>query len=142
MVAGTEEKGKTIGKRKSRSGVAAGTVVMLVEDEDSVRRVAGEILQAAGYTILEAKNGKEALRLAQRKDIAIKVLIADAIMPEMSGAEVAKELSREHPGLQTILISGYPETILRGKQTVANAFYLRKPFSVEALMRAVERAVK
>ena len=139
MAVDTESTRKRV--TKSCEGAAA-TVVMLVEDEDSVRRVAGEILQAAGYTVLEAKNGKEALGLAQRKEIEVKVLIADVIMPEMSGPEVAKELSREHPRLQTIFISGYPENILRGKQAVPNAFYLRKPFSVEALMGAVEKAAK
>jgi two-component system, cell cycle sensor histidine kinase and response regulator CckA len=115
-------------------------VVMLVEDDDSVRRVAGEILTTAGYTILQAKNGQEALLLAERKAAAISVLIADVIMPEMSGPDVAKRLLRLHPQLRTIFISGYPENVLRNRQVVPNASYLRKPFSVEALMRAVSKA--
>lgn len=142
MAVSTESRTKAVTKPKAVHDVTKRPVVMLVEDEDSVRRVTGEILQAAGYTVLEAKDGKEALRLAQRKETEIKVLIADVIMPEMSGPEVAEELSRGHPQLKTIFISGYAENVLYGKQRVPNALYLRKPFSVEGLMRAVERAAK
>ena len=130
------------GAKKSKSGASDAIVVLLVEDEESVRRVAGEILQAAGYTVLIAPNGREALRLAQRKAAEIRVLIADVILPGMSGPEVAQELSREQPGLKTIFISGYSEDVLRGKQVSADAVYLRKPFSVEALMLAVAKAAK
>ena len=141
MTVSTDTTSKAIGNRKS-SHAAAGTVVMLVEDEDSVRRVAGEILQSAGYTVLEAKNGKEALRLAHRKGLEVHVLIADVIIPEMNGPELAKALLREYPRLTIIFISGYPENVLHGNQRLANAFYLRKPFSVEGLMRAVEKAAQ
>ncbi len=139
MTVSTQRTSKAIGKPKSSGGAAAGTVVMLVEDEDCVRRVAGEILQSAGFTVLEAKNGKEALRLVHRKALELRVLVADVIMPGMNGPELAKELLREYPRLKIIFISGYPENVLHGNQRLANAFYLRKPFSVEGLMRAVEK---
>jgi two-component system, cell cycle sensor histidine kinase and response regulator CckA len=127
--------------RRGGAGVAEPAVVMVVEDEDAVRRVVGEILQAAGYTVLEAKNGKEALRLARRKAAAITVLVADVVMPGVSGPELARELSESNPAMKTIFISGYAEQSRTEKQSAVKAFYLRKPFSADNLTQMVARAV-
>ncbi len=134
---GDEEKSRT---SQDRGGTRP--LVLLVEDEDAVRRVAGEILSAAGYVVLQAKNGREALNLLERRGGTVEVLVADVVMPRMSGPELAQELSRRYEGLQTIFISGYPEHHFFAKGTArVNAFYLYKPFSVEALTRIVARAL-
>jgi len=126
---------------RGSAGVADPAMVMVVEDEDAVRRVVGEILQAAGYAVLEAKNGEEALRLARRKAGAITVLVADVMMPGMSGPELARQLSKSNPDMKTIFISGYAEQFRTEKRSTAKAFYLRKPFSAHGLTQMVARAV-
>ncbi len=116
--------------------------MLIVEDEDAVRRVAGEILSSAGYAVLQAKNGMEALSLVERRGTAVDVLVADVVMPGMNGPELAEELRQRHPGVKTIFISGYPEHHLLSKGTGrVNAFYLYKPFSVKALTRIVAQAI-
>lgn len=141
------ERGATLdreGEKRLRKGrgAAGRTTVLLVEDEDAVRRVAGEILSGAGYAVLQAKNGVEALTLVERRGAMVDVLVSDVIMPAMNGPELAQELSQRHPGMKTIFISGYPEHHLRSQGTGrVNAFYLYKPFSVEALTGIVARAV-
>lgn len=114
--------------------------LLLVEDEDAVRRVAGEILTAAGHLVLQAKNGQEALNLLRRLGGTLDLLVADVVMPNMNGPELAKQLSLRYPAMKTIFISGYPEHQIMGKSR-ANAFYLYKPFSVEALTRIVAHAL-
>lgn len=132
-----------IGERRSEKAEAAErALILLVEDEDSVRQVAGEILQAEGYLVLEAKNGQEALRLLQREAIAVDVLVTDVVMPGMNGLDLAEELTRRRREMRTIFISGYTQHPLLEKRSMpATAFYLRKPFSVEALTRTVREAL-
>ncbi len=128
--------------RTTRGRSGARPTVLLVEDEDAVRRVAGEILSGAGYVVLEAKNGREALSLLERRRGTVDVLVADVVMPAMSGPELAQQLGRRYQGMATIFISGYPEHHIFTQGTArVNAFYLYKPFSVEALTKTVERAL-
>ncbi len=135
-----DERSKGMSRRGS-AGVAAPAMVMVVEDEDAVRRVVGEILEGAGYMVLEAKNGEEALRLARRKRAAITVLVADVVMPGIRGPELARELSESNPDMKTIFISGYAEQFRTEKQSAVKAFYLRKPFSADGLTQMVALAV-
>jgi two-component system, cell cycle sensor histidine kinase and response regulator CckA len=123
-----------------KSGAAQRATVLVVEDEDAVRLVVGEILQGEGYVVHEAKNGREALSLLERKGVAVNVLVTDVVMPGMNGLDLAEELTGRDAQTKTIFISGYAEHPLLQRHT-ANAFYLRKPFSVEALTRIVSQAL-
>jgi len=113
-------------------------VLLVCEDEEPVRRVACQVLRAAGYKILEAENGKRALDAAARHDGKIDLLISDVIMPEMNGKELAVEMGRRYAGMRVMFISGYTDDVLddqvhRGE----GKDFLQKPFNPTTLLRRV-----
>jgi len=128
----------------STCSLATEATVLLVEDEDAVRRVAGEVLQTAGYSVLEAKNGHEALQLMERLHASPDILITDVVMPIMNGPDLAAQLSARYPHLRTVFISGYTQHPLlsRNRGFTPPALYLHKPFSMEALTGIVARALE
>jgi PAS domain S-box-containing protein len=81
--------------------------ILLAEDEDSLRTLTRNTLQGRGYTVLEAKNGVEALKIGRNYVGSIDLLLTDVVMPEMGGHELAQELIRERPGIKVVYISGY-----------------------------------
>jgi CheY-like chemotaxis protein len=112
--------------------------VLLVEDEDAVRAVARRVLAKHGYTVIEARNGGEALSLLVRGDHAIDLVLTDAVMPQMSGPELAAAIESLRPELPVILMSGYTDAdLLRRGALASDTSILTKPFTVESLLRAV-----
>src|SRR6202040_561670 len=92
------------------SSLACGTeTVLLAEDEQDVREVAREFLESAGYTVIKAHDGAEALKLVGTHEGAIELLITDMVMPGMSGQELAGRLQQKRAGLRTLYMSGYSE---------------------------------
>jgi CheY-like chemotaxis protein len=114
----------------------AGETVLLVEDEDAVRRLARLTLESHGFTVLDAHSPGDALLLAEQHPGTIDLLVTDVIMPGMSGRELAERLLRSRPGLKVLYMSGYSDDILdeRGALGPGMAF-LPKPFSPAALAR-------
>ena len=80
--------------------------ILLVEDEAEVRNLIAEILRGNGYTVLEARAGDEAWAFADRSGTMIDLLITDVVMPRMSGPELADRVSRRHPELRVLYVSG------------------------------------
>jgi two-component system cell cycle sensor histidine kinase/response regulator CckA len=117
--------------------------VLLVEDEAVVRQSAREFLNLNGYTVLEAKNGEDALRIARDHAGPIDLMITDVVMPHLGGAKLAGELARERPAMKVLFVSGYAEnTVLRhGAIDVTNNF-LQKPFSLKALARKIREVLQ
>src|SRR5581483_3995137 len=94
--------------KKTRSApTQQGAVILLVEDEPSLRALAREVLGEAGYEVLEASDGKEALRVASALTSQPALLLTDVVMPEMSGLELAEALGKKWPGLPVVYTSGY-----------------------------------
>jgi len=83
--------------------------ILLVEDEQGVRDLVRDVLQARGYTILEARHGIEALAVARRHRGPIDLLLTDVVMPRMGGPELAECLAARQPGLKVLYMSGYTE---------------------------------
>ncbi|HXE34989.1 MAG TPA: PAS domain S-box protein [Verrucomicrobiae bacterium] len=116
--------------------------VLLAEDEQDVREVAREFLESGGYTVIEAHNGVEALRLAAEHGAAVDLLVTDMVMPGMTGKELAGRLQHQHSGLGVIYMSGYSEqTAAETTQVDANMRLLTKPFSRGSILRAVREAL-
>ena len=111
--------------------------LLLVEDEESVRRLARKILARQGYTVLEAANGVEALELCARHAGRIDLVVSDVVMPFMSGVELTDRLQAVRPGLPVLLMSGYTGDALGHDLTDANERFLEKPFTPDALARKV-----
>ena len=112
--------------------------ILLVEDEDAVRSLARRILERRGYTVLEARHGRDALRIVKGHDGALDLVISDVVMPEMSGSELARQLGALRPGIPLLYMSGYTddEIIRRGMLEPGLAF-LEKPFTSSTLVRKV-----
>jgi signal transduction histidine kinase/CheY-like chemotaxis protein len=124
-----------------RARTARGTeTVLLVEDEDLVRATMRTILQRGGYTVIEAKNGGEALLACEQLPKPIALLVTDVVMPRMNGPELAARLRAQRPGLSVVYISGYAagqgiEEIESG--TEDGVAFLQKPFEPNELLRKV-----
>ncbi len=122
---------------------AAGATVLFVEDDDSLRRVTGRILRSRGYRVLEAPNGLEALEVMEREGTP-DLLLADLIMPGMSGAELLERLEREGRLPRVLLTSGFDPEFLMGWDRVdpSTLPFLEKPWQIEALLTRVGEALR
>ena len=109
--------------------------ILLVEDDLAVRAIVNRALTNAGYTVLKAPRGREALELARNHPGPIDLLVTDVVMPVISGPELAARLAEARPGLPVLYISGYPRAILEGEFLQGGAHYLAKPFAPGALQR-------
>ena len=127
------------GATQFASDVPRGTeTILLAEDEQDVREVAKEFLESGGYTVIEAHDGTEALRLVETHEGAIGLLITDMVMPGMSGQELAGRLRQKRAGLRALFMSGYSErAAAESAQGDTTIRLLTKPFSRSALLRAV-----
>jgi CheY-like chemotaxis protein len=117
---------------------AAAATVMVVEDQDPVRRQARRILEAHGYDVHEAAGGEEALAEWPEVD----VLVTDVVMPGMTGQELAEAARERTDGLKVVFMSGHTEDVIvrNGARAGAIAF-VQKPFTRDSLLRAVEDAL-
>ena len=116
--------------------------VLLVEDEEEVRRLVATILELHGYRVLAAPNGDEALRIFEQCGQRIDLLISDVVMPGMRGPELAVHLRRRQPELNVLFISGYTDSSITNQLVPAGSHFLQKPFAVDALVRAVNAALR
>jgi PAS domain S-box-containing protein len=109
--------------------------VLLVEDEDAVRSLARAVLRRHGYTVLEARHGVDALRLAERHRDDIHLLLTDVVMPHMKGPELAERLASVRPKMKVLYMSGYVDRSAMPDFTSVS--FLPKPFTPETLARKV-----
>jgi len=137
-----EEAAEAVGRvQVSETGNRGSETVLLVEDEESVRQLVRETLEAQGYHILEAENGEEALRIANTHS-DIDMLITDVVMPGMGGRELSARLCASHPHTKLLYLSGYTEDAIvhEGVLEPGTAF-LQKPFTLQTLTRKVREVL-
>jgi CheY-like chemotaxis protein len=116
--------------------------VLLVEDEPGVRDLSREILEAQGYTVLEATNGDDALRVAGAHAGAIHLVVTDVVMPRMGGRELADRLTAVRPDVSVLYMSGYTDdAILHQGVRQTEAAFLAKPFTPQTLARKVREVL-
>jgi CheY-like chemotaxis protein len=108
--------------------------VLVVDDEDDVRRLLVDVLGIGAYQVLEARNGEHALEVAQAHQGSIELLVTDVVMPKMKGPELAERLRERHPRLRTLYVSGYAERETL-KTLGPNEHFLSKPFLPVDLFR-------
>ncbi|MBP1882106.1 cell cycle histidine kinase CckA [Sinorhizobium mexicanum] len=113
-------------------------VVLLVEDEEAVRRGGKRMLETRGYTVHEAGSGVEALDIMDELNGAVDIVVSDVVMPEMDGPTLLRELRKKYPDLKFIFVSGYAEdAFARNLPADAKFGFLPKPFSLKQLAVAV-----
>jgi signal transduction histidine kinase len=116
--------------------------VLIVEDEEGVRELASEFLESAGYTVLTAKDGTEALAIAEQSDEPIHLLLTDVVMPKMRGPELAKRLKGLRTRLRIVYMSGYLEYNRGNDDFLEEGFFLQKPFSRDTLVLKMGEALR
>jgi PAS domain S-box-containing protein len=135
------EAAETLSQLEEQVAPRGTETVLLVEDELAVRVFAARVLREAGYTVVEASQGDEALRLAQDYPGAIALLVTDVVLPQLGGKALAERLVAQSPSSKVLFISGYADdAIVRHGRLEAGLAFLHKPFSPTALLRKV-RAV-
>jgi CheY-like chemotaxis protein len=112
--------------------------VLLVEDEEDVRRLANTVLARHGYKVLAAADGLEALRISSDHPDEIHLLITDVVMPNMSGRELAGRMRSLRPGIKVLYMSGYTDdAVVRHGVLDATDHFLQKPFTVSSFVSKV-----
>jgi PAS domain S-box-containing protein len=116
--------------------------ILVVEDDYSLRKLTRVILERYGYKVLDAKNGREALRIARESEDAIQLVLTDVVMPEMNGADLAEHLIRIKPDLKFIYMSGYSENTISSRGLLnSNIDLIEKPFSARTLLGKVRQVL-
>lgn len=116
--------------------------VLLVEDEDGVRALARHVLAGCGYSVLEARDGPEAVQLAGQHAGPIDLLVTDVVMPRIGGRQVAERVAALHPGVKVLFLSGYTDdAVVRHGILEAQVAFLQKPFSPAALAAKVREVL-
>jgi len=119
-----------------------GETILLVEDEDSLRKLTNRILTHAGYVVCAAASGADAVRVAADPAQLIDLLLTDVVMPEMLGNEVAARVGAARPGLPALFMSGYAQAILDAHGVPGPRFdIMEKPFTKAALLSRVRQAI-
>jgi two-component system, cell cycle sensor histidine kinase and response regulator CckA len=117
--------------------------LLLVEDEVVVRKLVSQTLKAQGYTVTEAVNGDEALKIAMRQSSAFDLVITDMVMPGMGGRDLGRKLREMWPDMPVLYMSGYTEdAAIRQGGLEEGAILVRKPFSPNDMMVKVRKALQ
>ncbi|MBZ0272744.1 PAS domain-containing protein [bacterium] len=130
-------------RRLSQASVIPGTeTVLVVEDEEGVRRLVERILSNAGYQVLSASNGGEALLLCEKHGTPIDLLLTDVVMPRMSGRELETRLASIRPGLKALYMSGYTDGAIAHHESLEpGTHFIGKPFTAAALTRKLREVL-
>jgi two-component system, cell cycle sensor histidine kinase and response regulator CckA len=114
--------------------------ILLVEDEVFLRNVTAEVLKSAGYRVLNARAAAEALEAFRKQSSAIQLLLADVVMPGMSGCELAVEIQALHPHIRVLFMSGHAERLGTGGLS-CNQNCLPKPFTAHTLLKKIREVL-
>ncbi|WP_020474467.1 ATP-binding response regulator [Zavarzinella formosa] len=120
--------------QETRAAAKGRETILLVEDDETVRKMTRMVLQRSGYKVIEASDGLMAVEIGERQRDPIHLLLTDLIMPRLSGREAAGRLTALNRGMKVLYMSGYTEDMLvhQGVESAASDF-LHKPFSISAL---------
>jgi signal transduction histidine kinase len=117
-----------------------GETVVLAEDEDALRVLLGRVLAGSGYQVIAGRNGAEALEAVRARGGRVDLLLADLVMPRMTGAELASALAAAQPGLKILFMTGHTEdALVEDRLRVGDVELIQKPFTSEALLGRVRR---
>jgi PAS domain S-box-containing protein len=125
-----------------RRGARGSETILFVEDEQSVRELVRDYLVGAGYCMLEASDGVQALKVASSHPGPVHILITDVVMPHLSGPELAAKLSTERPEMKVLFISGYTDdTVFRHGVLEGGVAFLQKPFNLKAMSQKIREVL-
>ena len=125
-------------EKHAANGRARSETVLIVEDEEAVRELACEFLKAAGYTVLTAENGTDALAIAECLQQPIHALVTDIVLPKIRGPELAERVKRIRPDVKILYMSGYLEHDKKAGEFLEAGAFLQKPYTRDALIAKVD----
>jgi two-component system cell cycle sensor histidine kinase/response regulator CckA len=118
-------------------------VILLAEDEEVLREFANLILRKHGFHVLTARDGVEAMKIAEQHNGELDLLFTDVVMPRMGGTDLYKQFSEKHPNTPVIFTSGYPRTILTesGLDERREYEFLQKPYTTQTLVEKIREVI-
>jgi CheY-like chemotaxis protein len=116
-------------------------VILVVDDEDTVRNVVRKALEREGYTILDASDGAQALYICEAFGSPPDLIVSDIMMPQMNGGELVRELTKEGHQPRVLLMSGHADARIREAIGDVTSPFIQKPFTVEELQRRVREVL-
>jgi len=123
--------------------VQGSETILLVEDEEAVRRATSEFLKLQGYTVIEAKDGLQALAIAKSNSATIDLVVTDVVMPNMSGGQLALELQSISAPTKVLFVSGYAgKTVIDHRVTDLETNFLQKPFTLGQFSAKIREALQ
>jgi two-component system cell cycle sensor histidine kinase/response regulator CckA len=123
--------------------VQGSETVLLVEDEEGVRKATAEFLKLQGYSVIEARDGLDALAIANNFNSTIDLMVTDVVMPNMSGGQLAKELAAMRPETKVLFVSGYAgKTVIDHRVTDLETNFLQKPFTLAQFSAKIREALQ
>ncbi|MBP2676070.1 MAG: sensor hybrid histidine kinase, partial [Deltaproteobacteria bacterium] len=138
-----EQAEKRTGESSSLEMLKGKETILLVEDEESVREVASTILKELGYRVIEARDGEEALRLADFHGGRIELMMTDIVMPGMNGRELSEKMTRLYPAMKTLFTSGYTEDVIVHLGILASHLdFIGKPFTLQTLAGKIREVLE
>jgi two-component system, cell cycle sensor histidine kinase and response regulator CckA len=124
------------------TALSGSETILLVDDEDLVRALTRQILSMYGYGVLEARDGREALTIAEQFKGPIHLLLSDLVMPGMNGKQLSERFTRLRPESRILFMSGYPNDVILNHGLGDESFdYVQKPFTPTFLAKAVRDAL-
>jgi PAS domain S-box-containing protein len=128
--------------REETPAARTGGRILLVEDDEAVRRTLAAMLDALGFSVVVATGWRDALSLAGRADASVDVLLTDVVMPELSGKELCERLRAARPGLPVLYMSGYTDDVIVHHGILEDGVhFIQKPFTMDDLARAIRTAM-
>ena len=131
-----DEARQEVGKTAREDLPRGGETILVVEDEEKVRRLTTRILQGQGYKVLEAACGTDALNVCSEQNKAIQMVLTDVVMPGMNGRQLADQLKLLYPYMKIVYMSGYTDNAIVHHCILENGVnFIQKPFTIDALTR-------
>lgn len=116
--------------------------ILLVEDDEGVRGLAKDTLEASGYTVLAVSNGQEALEISEHYPKPIELLLTDVVMPGLGGREVAERVLKQRPAIKVLFMSGYTDDLVLTHGVAAGtAAFIEKPFAAPKLLGRIRKVL-
>jgi two-component system cell cycle sensor histidine kinase/response regulator CckA len=126
----------------ARDAIRGSETVLVVEDEEPLRRLTRRILESRGYTVFDAADGEEAIRTLASASSRVDLVLTDVVMPGMSGRELVERLLPVYPWLRVLFMSGYTEDMmLQHRIAELGIAVVEKPFTRDDLERAVRNTL-
>ncbi|MDH4237082.1 MAG: response regulator, partial [Nitrospira sp.] len=137
-----DSKGEAAESRSDATLLVGSETILLVEDDNEVRHILADVLRGAGYTVLQADNGVNALQFTTRYVGPIDLMVTDIMMRQMNGRVLAQQMRVSRPETKVLYMSGYEDNaIVRQGVLVERTPFLAKPFSLDALLKKVREVL-